>query len=86
MAQPETRQKNSEKRGHYGYLVNAPISAKALRRAHQEKEFVIRLEVDEALPGGVANLWRAVRAIPAGPITYSKDQITNTESNLGEKR
>ena len=40
--------------GSYGYLVSAPIPAEALRRAAKEKEFIIRLEVDDALPGGLA--------------------------------
>ncbi len=50
----QKRDRKLREAGSYGYLVSAPISATALRKAHRQKEFVIRLEVDEALPGGVA--------------------------------
>ena len=50
----QKRDRKLREAGSYGYLVSAPISATALRKAHQQKEFVIRLEVDESLPGGVA--------------------------------
>jgi hypothetical protein len=40
--------------GSYGYLVAATVPASALRQAAAEGEVVIRLEVDEALPGGLA--------------------------------
>jgi hypothetical protein len=40
--------------GSYGYLVAAAIPAEALRAAAAAKEIVVRLEVDPALPGGLA--------------------------------
>lgn len=40
--------------GSYGYLVTAEIPTRVLRQAAQRGTIVIRLEVDEALPGGVA--------------------------------
>ena len=40
--------------GSYGYLVNATIPSAALQKAAKQKKIVIRLEVDEALPGGLA--------------------------------
>jgi predicted transcriptional regulator len=40
--------------GSYGYLVTARIQPESLRRAAAEGEFAIRLEVDDALPGGLA--------------------------------
>jgi predicted transcriptional regulator len=40
--------------GSYGYLVNANIPKSALQKAAAEKEIVLRLEVDEALPEGLA--------------------------------
>ncbi len=40
--------------GSYGYLVTARISPEMLSRAAEEGEIVIRLEVDDALPGGLA--------------------------------
>lgn len=40
--------------GSYGYLVRAEVPAAAVQAAAQAKEFVIRLEVDSGLPGGLA--------------------------------
>jgi hypothetical protein len=40
--------------GSYGELVRVPIPAAALAQAARDREVVIRLEVDEALPGGLA--------------------------------
>jgi hypothetical protein len=40
--------------GSYGYLIAATIPPSALQAAAQAKELVIRLEVDPALPGGLA--------------------------------
>ncbi|MHC4206300.1 MAG: glycoside hydrolase family 2 protein, partial [Planctomycetota bacterium] len=52
---------NSQKRdrklreaGSYGYLINASIPKYVLQKAAAEKEIILRLEVDEALPGGLA--------------------------------
>jgi glycosyl hydrolase family 2 len=40
--------------GSYGYLVTADIPARVLQKAADAGTIVIRLEVDEALPGGLA--------------------------------
>jgi len=40
--------------GSYGYLVQATLPPAALEAAAQSKEIVLRLEVDSALPGGLA--------------------------------
>jgi hypothetical protein len=40
--------------GSYGYLVSATVPAAALEAAARAGEIVLRLEVDEALPGGLA--------------------------------
>ena len=40
--------------GSYGYLISVTIPKEALERAAATKEIVIRLEVDEAMPGGLA--------------------------------
>ncbi len=41
--------------GTWGYLVDAPIPGSVLQRLQEgERELVIRLEVDESLPGGLA--------------------------------
>jgi predicted transcriptional regulator len=39
--------------GSYGYLINAAVPAESLRAA-AAKAFLIRLEVDPSLPGGLA--------------------------------
>ena len=40
--------------GSHGYLVEVTIPARAVRAACAAKEFVVRLEVDASLPGGLA--------------------------------
>jgi predicted transcriptional regulator len=40
--------------GSYGYLVTVPLPVDALAEASRTGEIVIRLEVDDALPGGLA--------------------------------
>jgi len=51
-AQPHD--KKLREAGSYGYLVQANLPANAIEAAAQAKEIVIRLEVDSALPGGLA--------------------------------
>ncbi|MHB0959576.1 MAG: glycoside hydrolase family 2 protein [Pirellulaceae bacterium] len=50
----QKRDRHLREAGSYGYLVEATIPTQALERALDERQIVIRLEVDEALPGGVA--------------------------------
>ncbi|MBN1560662.1 glycoside hydrolase family 2, partial [candidate division KSB1 bacterium] len=40
--------------GSYGYLVSANVPPAVLQRARQQGEFIIRFEVDESLPHGLA--------------------------------
>jgi predicted transcriptional regulator len=40
--------------GSYGYLVTVPLPVDALAEAARTGEIVIRLEVDDSLPGGLA--------------------------------
>lgn len=40
--------------GSYGYLIDALIPPKALQAAREQRRFIIRLEVDDSLPGGLA--------------------------------
>jgi predicted transcriptional regulator len=40
--------------GSYGYLLEVPVPRAALEKAAAEGALVVRLEVDEALPGGLA--------------------------------
>jgi hypothetical protein len=53
--------------GSYGYLVNAPIPAKALAQAAQRGVLQIRLEVDESLPGGLAIYGQRFGRYPMDP-------------------
>jgi len=50
----QKRDKKLREAGSYGYLVNAHIPISVLREAASQKEIILRLEVDEALPGGLA--------------------------------
>ena len=50
----QKRDKKLREAGSYGYLVNADIPKSVLQEAAAQKEIVLRLEVDEALPGGLA--------------------------------
>ena len=48
------RDRRLREAGSYGYLVDAKIPPAALQAARDAGQIVIRLEVDEALPGGLA--------------------------------
>jgi hypothetical protein len=50
----QKRDRKLHEAGSYGYLVNATIPKSVLQKVATEKEIVLRLEVDEALPGGLA--------------------------------
>jgi hypothetical protein len=52
LAQPHDR--HLYEAGSYGQLLRVPLPAEALAEAARTGEVVIRLEVDEALPGGLA--------------------------------
>ena len=52
--QAQKRDRTLTEAGSYGYLVTADISRRALQQAANSGTLVIRLEVDEALPGGLA--------------------------------
>ena len=51
-AQPHN--KKLREAGSYGYKLTVPLPTEALRQAAQTGELVIRLEVDDSLPGGLA--------------------------------
>jgi hypothetical protein len=53
--------------GSYGYLVSASLPADALRDAAAGGEVVVRLEVDEALPGGLAVYGEGAGRYPLDP-------------------
>jgi hypothetical protein len=50
----QKQDKKLREAGSYGYLISAVIPQMALSKAAAAKEIVLRLEVDEALPGGLA--------------------------------
>jgi hypothetical protein len=50
----QLKDKRLREAGSYGYLVEVPIPRAALERAAADGALRIRLEVDEALPGGLA--------------------------------
>jgi len=53
--------------GSYGYLITATIPPATLQKAAHAKEFVIRLEVDPALPGGLALYGERFGCYPVDP-------------------
>jgi hypothetical protein len=53
--------------GSYGYLVSATVPGSALRAAAATGEVVVRLEVDEALPGGLAVYGEGAGRYPLDP-------------------
>ena len=55
--QAQKRDRTLTEAGSYGYLVTASAPLAALREAERSGMLVVRLEVDEALPGGVGHLW-----------------------------
>ena len=50
----QLKDKKLREAGSYGYLVEVPIPRAALEKAASDGALQIRLEVDEALPGGLA--------------------------------
>jgi hypothetical protein len=52
--QAQLRDKKLREAGSYGYLVNVTLPPEAVTAAARAKEIVLRLEVDAALPGGLA--------------------------------
>ncbi len=53
--------------GSYGYLLRAQIPAQVLAKARQAQQLIIRLEVDESLPGGLAIYGRDFGRYPLDP-------------------
>ncbi|RJP31692.1 MAG: glycoside hydrolase family 2 [Candidatus Omnitrophota bacterium] len=50
----QKRDRRLREAGSYGYLISAAIPSAVMQKNKEEKDLVIRLEVDEALPGGLA--------------------------------
>jgi hypothetical protein len=53
--------------GTYGYLVDVPLDKVTLKRAFAEGKFVIRMEVDDSLPGGMAVYGKQSGRYPLDP-------------------
>jgi hypothetical protein len=53
--------------GSYGELLRVPLPAEALAQAARDREVVVRLEVGEALPGGLAIYGRGFGRYPLDP-------------------
>jgi hypothetical protein len=65
--QAQKRDGKLREAGSYGELVSATVPAAALRAAAAKGEIVIRLEVDEALPGGLAVYGEGAGRYPLDP-------------------
>lgn len=63
----QLRDRRLREAGSYGYLVDVAVPAEALQRAAADGEIVLRLEVDEALPGGLAVYGRRFGRYPLDP-------------------
>ena len=50
----QLRDRRLREAGSYGYLIGASVPASAWQAAAQARQIVVRLEVDSALPGGLA--------------------------------
>jgi hypothetical protein len=66
-AQKRSDKPRLDEAGSYGYLVSAGVSAAALEAAAAAGEIVLRLEVDEALPGGLAVYGERTGRYPLDP-------------------
>jgi hypothetical protein len=63
----QLRDRKLREAGSYGELVSIAIPPEALRRAEQAGELVLRLEVSDALPGGLAIYGRNFGRYPLDP-------------------
>lgn len=53
--------------GTYGYLVDVPLDKVTLKQAFEDGKFVIRMEVDDSLPGGMAVYGKQSGRYPLDP-------------------
>ncbi len=63
----QLRDKKLREAGSYGYLIQATLPMAALQAAAEAKEIVLRLEVDESLPGGLAIYGERFGRYPVDP-------------------
>jgi galactose mutarotase-like enzyme len=66
--------------GSYGELLRVPISAEAIREGARTGEMIVRLEVDAALPGGLAIYSARFGRYPVDPsiLFVLRDSVTTT--------
>ena len=63
----QLRDRRLREAGSYGQLMHAAVPAEALAEAAETGELVVRLEVDEALPGGLAVYGKRFGRFPLDP-------------------
>lgn len=63
----QKRDRHLREAGSYGYLIDTVVPATALAQAQETGELVIRLEVDDALPGGLAIYGKRFGRYPLDP-------------------
>ncbi len=63
----QARDRHLQEAGSYGYLVEASLPRAAVQQASESRQLVIRLEVDEALPGGLAVYGQRFGRYPLDP-------------------
>jgi len=67
----QKRDRKLREAGSYGYLINAHIPESVLKEAEAKKKITLRLEVDAALPGGLAIYGERFGRYPLDPtITF----------------
>jgi hypothetical protein len=66
-AQKRAEKPTLDEAGSYGYLVSSSVPAEAVRAAAASGELVLRLEVDDALPGGLAVYGESTGRYPLDP-------------------
>ena len=67
LAQKREEKPHLSEAGSYGYLVTATLPAAALEAAAREGAIVLRLQVDDALPGGLAVYGESTGRYPLDP-------------------
>ncbi|MCK4579348.1 MAG: glycoside hydrolase family 2 [Candidatus Marinimicrobia bacterium] len=68
----QKRDRHLREAGSYGYLVSAYIPADTLKESYQQKTIVVRLEVDDALAGGLAVYGERFGRYPIDPAIIIK--------------
>jgi len=70
----QKRDRRLREAGSYGYLVSAYIPGDTLKKSYRQKTIVVRLEVDDALAGGLAVYGERFGRYPIDPAIIIKLQ------------